>query len=664
MASNMADDASARTDAQRLLEAEGNALWTNVQHIGTGGSGSVVFKAFDKYVEEDVALKMTRIVRESDRRRIEREAKALEKIFASDLDDTHICKFYKWGYLAERTWLYIKMEYAGGGTLFEHLAARQEPMAEREVLKTALSILSALATVHGKNLVHRDIKPQNILLVGTEYKLADFGLAFEPTAAAAAPGANTFQTMSFGGTPQYSSPEQLMEQPLTPHTDLWSLAVTMYQCVSGQLPFGEQPMMAVGKILAVKESPPPDLVKVSDGRVSPEVAAIITRAMAFDPADRFPSAAAMADAIRDALSDYDVFISYRRTHQEYGKKIKRALGAHGLKAFLDVDPEDGLTLGPFQAQLERVLEHTPTVFMLITPAPSGPDERATGGIDRSSISSMAHVAAYLKRGWNDWCELEMKRSLELHKEIVPIFSTNVDIGAELGKIGHLDSVKDLRSLNAFAVDVDDVTPGVERIVQHIRMKNVDRSKMSSMDRLKEDEDKALMRAKLISERRQKEEEERRLKEFFDVVRMLTEATDAEGLMQGCRSVWEMIRPTRETSYADANKEHAKALVTAGALEAVIHCMQSHPGHVGVQAEGCFALACLVAGESAHIVRAAEAGGIAAILTAMAQHRDSTEVQQNGCFALGNVACNNDANQRTIVKVEHNYTLSDHYSNRL
>ena len=391
MASNMADDASARTDAQRLLEAEGNALWTNVQHIGTGGSGSVVFKAFDKYVEEDVALKMTRIVRESDRRRIEREAKALEKIFASDLDDTHICKFYKWGYLAERTWLYIKMEYAGGGTLFEHLATRQEPMAEREVLKTALSILSALATVHGKNLVHRDIKPQNILLVGTEYKLADFGLAFEPTAAAAAPGANTFQTMSFGGTPQYSSPEQLMEQPLTPHTDLWSLAATMYQCVSGQLPFGEQPMMAVGKILAVKESPPPDLVKVSDGRVSPEVAAIITRAMAFDPADRFPSAAAMADAIRDALSDYDVFISYRRTHQEYGKKIKEELRRHGLKAFLDVDPEDGLTLGPFQAQLERVLEHTPTVCMRITPAPSGPDQRSTGGIDRSSISSMAHT---------------------------------------------------------------------------------------------------------------------------------------------------------------------------------------------------------------------------------------------------------------------------------
>ena len=123
-----------------------------------------------------------------------------------------------------------------------------------------------------------------------------------------------------------------------------------------------------------------------------------------------------------------------------------------------------------------------------------------------------------------------------------------------------------------------------------------------------------------------------------IVRLVTEATDADVHRHGCRSVWEMIRPTRETSYADANKEHAKALVTAGALEAVIHCMQSHPGHVGVQAEGCFALMCLSA-ESAHQVRVAEAGGIAAILTAMAQHRDSTEVQWSGCQALGNVAWN-------------------------
>jgi hypothetical protein len=220
----------------------------------------------------------------------------------------------------------------------------------------------------------------------------------------------------------------------------------------------------------------------------------------------------MADAIRDALSDYDVFISYRRTHQDYGRKIKEELRRHGLKAFLDVDPEDGLTLGPFQAQLERVLEHTPTVFMLVTPAPSGPDQRAAGGIDRSSVSSMGHIVEYLNRGWTDWCELEMRRSLELHKQIVPIYSKSWNgepyIGAELGKIGHLDSVKQLRSLNAFDVDVNDVTPGVERIVQHLRKKNLDRSKMSSMEKLKDEEEKALLKAKLISERRKKEEAER------------------------------------------------------------------------------------------------------------------------------------------------------------
>jgi serine/threonine protein kinase len=339
-------------------------------------------------------------------------------------------------------------------------------------------------------------------------------LAFEPTDAPAA--ANTFQTMSLGGTPQYSSPEQLMEQTLTSQSDLWSLAVTMYQCLSGRLPFGEQPMVAVGKILSRDRDPPPDLVETSYGRVAPEVASIISKAMAFDPNDRFISATAMADAIRDALSDYDVFISYRREHKEYGRKIKDELSKHGLKAFLDVDPEDGLTLGPFQAQLERVLLHTPTVFMLITPSPSGPDQSATGGIDRSVLSSMDNVAAYLKLGWTDYCEVEMKRSLELHKQIVPIYSKSWNgeayIGTELGKIGHLDSVKQLRSLNAFDVDVSDVTPGVERIVQHLRKYNLDWSKMSSQEKLKERDEKLLLKAKLIGEQRKQEEKRLRREE--------------------------------------------------------------------------------------------------------------------------------------------------------
>jgi hypothetical protein len=166
---------------------------------------------------------------------------------------------------------------------------------------------------------------------------------------------------------------------------------------------------------------------------------------------------------------------------------------------------------------------------------------------------------------------------------------------------------------------------------------------------------ALRDARLFEEAGQKEtfvhamDAAKLMGDVAGIVRLLTEATATDVHRHGCRSVWEMVRPTRETSYADANKEHAKALVTAGALEAVIHCMQSRPEHVGVQTEGCFALMCLVAGESAHQVRVAEAGGIAAILTAMAQHRDSTEVQIYGCLALGNVAGNNDANQRTIAE---------------
>jgi hypothetical protein len=146
---------------------------------------------------------------------------------------------------------------------------------------------------------------------------------------------------------------------------------------------------------------------------------------------------------------------------------------------------------------------------------------------------------------------------------------------------------------------------------------------------------------------EKAHELRKKGDYVGIVRLLTDVTDAEGHMHGCRSAWEMIRPTRETSCADANKKHEVALVAAGCLEAVIQCMQSHPEHVGVQAEGCFALMCLAV-QRAHKVRMAEAGGIAVILAAMPQHTDSMEVQEYGCRALGNMAWN-DANKRIIAE---------------
>ncbi len=163
-------------------------------------------------------------------------------------------------------------------------------LPEGEVIRIALDVAAALATAHGANVIHRDIKPDNILLgSGGEAIVADFGLA-----RAIANTATASATNSVTGTPHYFSPEQARGRTLDGRSDLYSLGVTMYRAATGRLPFEGDDWYVVGR--AHIETPVTPL-RTFAPELSAEFEAIVLRLLAKRPDDRFPNAAALGEAL-------------------------------------------------------------------------------------------------------------------------------------------------------------------------------------------------------------------------------------------------------------------------------------------------------------------------------------------------------------------------------
>eukprot|EP00940_MAST-03C_sp_MAST-3C-sp2_P001690 g1690.t1 len=169
---------------------------------------------------------------------------------------------------------------------------------------------------------------------------------------------------------------------------------------------------------------------------------------------------------------YDIFISYRRSRVAEARLLKDTLERLGsFKVFLDIVRDDGLSVGDFQSQLERVLRDTPVVVVMVTPAPAGPDQTSTGGIDRSRLSSMEHVKAYDNKGWTDWCRVEMATAVKLNKIIVPVYP-GVEGGAFVGKeLAHLQGLADveaIRGKNAYPWHDGMYPESVQKIVNAVK----------------------------------------------------------------------------------------------------------------------------------------------------------------------------------------------------
>ena len=188
---------------------------------------------------------------------------------------------------------YIVMELVDGQTLKEAIG-KTTPLPVPEAIRIAVEVCAALSAAHARGLIHRDIKPQNILLTADgQVKVADFGIARRTTATAAT------QTGTVLGSVHYLSPEQARGLDAGPPADLYALGITLFEMLTGRLPFTADNPIAVA-MQQVQSQPP--LPRQFNRSIPPALEAIILKLLAKNPAERYPDAASLTVALRGVLS--------------------------------------------------------------------------------------------------------------------------------------------------------------------------------------------------------------------------------------------------------------------------------------------------------------------------------------------------------------------------
>ncbi len=259
--------------------------------LGRGGMGTV-YLAKDPLIDREMAIKEIHVdqaVNASERTELEARFK-LEYRSAGTLSHPNIVTIYD--VLEEGDSYYIAMEYVEGMSLGNRLKQQPRPPFD-EVCDLARQIADGLDYAHGHDIVHRDVKPANVLLTPNgRPKITDFGLAKWRTS-------ELTMTGTVLGTPAYMSPEQVTGQDVDGRSDQFSFAIILYLMLTGQQPFpGEHPTTIIYKI--VHEQPPPP--RELNDLLPPAVDRTMLRALAKKPEDRYPSCAALAADLEASLS--------------------------------------------------------------------------------------------------------------------------------------------------------------------------------------------------------------------------------------------------------------------------------------------------------------------------------------------------------------------------
>jgi len=324
-----------------------------VSKIGTGGMGAV-YLAEHPLIGKKVALKVIHRDLANNKEVVQRffqEAKAVNKI-GSD----HIVEIHDFGVTPEGDHFYI-MEYLDGKTLAA-LLSRDHVLEIMRALHISAQIASALGAAHNAGVIHRDLKPDNVMLTtrlgdSDFVKLLDFGLA---KMLAAGPGVIKTAAGVLLGTPQYMSPEACESRPGVDHrTDIYAVGILLFQMLCGQLPFDGESM---GEVLVkqVTQLPPPP--RALNPRVPPSVEQIVLRCLMKQPDARFPTMVALREALLDP--------------EKYLAKSPPIAPARSLAP--GASPVDAKTVMAYAADQNRtkIGSGTGPVLPLPAPAPTNP----------------------------------------------------------------------------------------------------------------------------------------------------------------------------------------------------------------------------------------------------------------------------------------------------
>jgi serine/threonine protein kinase/Tol biopolymer transport system component len=313
--------------------------------IGAGGMG-VVFRAYDLKLQRPVAIKFLSddLADAAARRRFQREAQ-----MASSLNHPHILTVYDVGEFEGKQ--YLATEFVDGGTLRNW--AKRQPRSWEDVAELLTGVADGLATAHQAGILHRDIKPDNILVTASGYaKLADFGLAklegdFQPADVTRTVTEELTRQGMIVGTIAYMSPEQAAGKTLDARSDMFSFGVVLYEMLAGHRPFTAATNLELLQTV-IHGTPAP----LTDDIPEP-LRVLVSRALEKDPANRYSSMREMVMALRRAL---------RHSSQQPAvpsKRRRKWLAAAGLAAIAVAAAAGGLVFSLRQASSTARLEYTP-----------------------------------------------------------------------------------------------------------------------------------------------------------------------------------------------------------------------------------------------------------------------------------------------------------------
>jgi serine/threonine protein kinase len=270
-----------------MVRQELNEEYEILDELGRGGM-AIVFKAKEKQLDREVAIKVLPFSLAFDKEFVERFQR--EARTSARLEHPNIIPIYRVGKSGRI--IYFVMKFLRGKPLSNVLATRGS-LPPAEIKKILAEVGRALAYAHKKEIVHRDIKPDNIMFDEHGHAVVtDFGIA-----KAASGGKLTGTGMSIG-TPHYMSPEQAKAQPLDGRSDLYSLGVVAYQCLTGGVPFDGEDSFSIGYKHIMEEIPTPPL----DNPEKRQLFEIVRKLMAKTPAQRFQNADELVSVLESGRS--------------------------------------------------------------------------------------------------------------------------------------------------------------------------------------------------------------------------------------------------------------------------------------------------------------------------------------------------------------------------